>query len=285
MMERMSSKRWGATVVVLALLLSALPAAAHPGWGLVRDPSRGVIYYTDLQRVWRIDTKGERSVAVPDVHTHELRLDDAGNLYGEDLQGLGGDRWRYRVWRLSPDGRLEDVIPWQPNFRDDYGFVADAAGALYWASCVDMSRPCTVKRRTNDGKVSIAAGGATFGPPLNFLAPGPRGTVLLADGPDLKRVTAGGVELVAAGLSRAGGRFAIMGLHAAGDGSIYAAAFEDRMVVRLGPDGARSVAARSEAPWQPAGVLLAPDGLWVMEYDAARVQLRRIGPAGNVRVY
>jgi hypothetical protein len=285
MMERMSSKQWGATVFVLTLLLSALPAAAHPGWGLVRDPSRGVIYYTDLKRVWRIDAKGERSVAVPDVHTHELRLDDAGNLYGEDLQGLGGDRWRYRVWRLSPDGRLEDVIPWQPNFRDDYGFVADAAGALYWASCVDMSRPCTVKRRTNDGKVSIAAGGATFGRPLNFLAPGPRGTVLLADGPDLKRVTAGGVELVAAGLSRAGERFAIMGLHAAGDGSIYAAAFEDRVVVRLGPDGARSVAARSEAPWQPAGVLLAPDGLWVMEYDAARVQLRRIGPAGEVRVY
>ena len=267
------------------LFLSALPAVAHPGWGIVRDPTRGVIYYTDLQRVYRIDAKGERSVAVPDVHTHELRLDDAGNLYGEDLEGLGGDRWRYRAWRLSPDGRLVDVIPWQPNIRDDYGFVADAAGALYWASCVDMSHPCTVKRRTNDGKVAVAAGGATFARPLNFLAPGLRGSVLLADGPDLKRVTAGGVELVAAGLSRAGGRFAIMGLHAADDGSIYAALFEDRVVVRLAPDGSRSVAARSDAPWQPSGVLVAPDGLWVMEYDAARLQLRRIGSDGRVRVY
>ena len=266
------------------LLLSA-PATAHPGWGLVRDPARGVIYYTDLQRVYRIDAKGERSVAVPDVHTHELRLDDAGNLYGEDLEGLGGDRWRYRAWRLSPDGRLVDVIPWQPNIRDDYGFVADASGALYWASCVDMAHPCTVKRRTPDGKVNVAAGGAAFARPLNFLAPGPRGSVLLADGPDLKRVTAGGVELVAAGLSRAGGRFAIMGLHATDDGSIYAALFEDRVVVRLAPDGSRSVAARSDAPWQPSGVLVAPDGLWVMESDAARVQLRRIASDGRVRVY
>ena len=45
-----------------------------------------MIYYTDLQRVYRIDANGERSVAVPDVHTHELRLDDPGNLYGEDLE-------------------------------------------------------------------------------------------------------------------------------------------------------------------------------------------------------
>lgn len=270
---------------VLCLHISSIHAAAHPGWGLVRDPARGVIYYTDLQRVWRIDAKGERSVAVPDVHTHELRLDDAGNLYGEDLEGLSGDRWRYRAWRLSPDGRLVDVISWQPNIRDDYGFVADAAGALYWASCVDMSHPCTVKRRTSDGKVTVAAGGATFARPLNFLAPGPRGTVLLADGPDVKRVTATSVELVAAGLSRAGGRFAVMGLDAASDGSIYAAAFEDRAVVRLAPDGSRSVAARSDAPWQPSAVLVAPDGLWVMEYDAARVQLRRIGSDGRVRVY
>lgn len=274
-----------AALVVLSPLIAALPAGAHPGWGLVRDSTRGVIYYTDLQRVWRISPTGERSVAVADVHTHELMLDDRGNLYGEDLEGLGGDRWRYRVWRLSPDGRLEDVMPWRPGFRDDYGFVPDAAGALYWASCVDGTQSCVVKRRAGDGRVSIAAGGETFGRPLNFLAPGPRGHVLVADGADLKRLTETGVEIVASSLARAGGRFAIMGFHAASDGSIYAAAYEDRTVVRLAPDGTRSVAARSDPPWQPTGVLLAPDGLWVMEYDAARVQLRRIGSDRRVRVY
>ena len=91
-----------AALVVLSPLIAALPAGAHAGWGLVRDSTRGVIYYTDLQRVWRISPTGERSVAVADVHTHELMLDDRGNLYGEDLEGLGGDRWRYRVWRASP---------------------------------------------------------------------------------------------------------------------------------------------------------------------------------------
>jgi hypothetical protein len=71
-----------------------------------------------------------------------------------------------------------------------------------------------------------------------------------------------------------------MGFHTASDGSIYAARFEDRVVVRLPPDGTRQVSARSEAPWQPAGVLLAPDGLWVLEYDSSRVQLRRVGSVG-----
>jgi hypothetical protein len=274
-----------AAVTVLGLLAAAHPAAAHPGWGLVRDPARGVVYYTDLHRVWRISPTGERSVAVPEVHTHELMLDDAGRLYGEDLEGLGGDRWRNRVWRLSADGRLEDVIPWRPGFRDDYGFVRDGAGVLYWASCVDMTTPCVVKRRTPEGRVGFAAGTATFARPLNVLAPDTRGGVLVADGADLKRITATGVEVVASGLARGGGRFAIMGFQAASDGSIHATAFEDRVVVRLAPDGTRSVVARSAAPWQPSAVLVAPDALWITEYDGSRVQLRRIGSDGRVRIY
>lgn len=56
----------------------------------------------------------------------------------------------------------------------------------------------------------------------------------------------------ASGVARAGDRFAIMGFHSASDGSIHAAAFEDRLVVRIAPDGARCVSARSEAPWQPS---------------------------------
>jgi hypothetical protein len=272
-------------LLLVGLVAAASPGFAHPGWGIVRDPQRDLIYYTDLTRVWRIDGTGERTVAVPGVHTHELRIDGEGNLYGEDLQGVAGGGWRYRVWRLSTAGSIEDVIPWTAGFRDDYGFVPDSGGALYWASCVNREGGCVVKRRMPDGRVEVAAGGAAFERPLNFLASDSRGGVLLADGPDLKRITAAGVELVAADLARDRGRFAVMGLHAAGDGSIYATAFEDRTIVRLGRDGSRSVVARSSPPWQPAGVLAAGDALWVVEYDRARVQVRRIGPGERVRVY
>jgi hypothetical protein len=195
--------RLPAVLVAVAILGCSRSASAHPGWGLVRDNARGIVYYTDLTQVWRIDEKGERRVAVPNEHTHELMIDDAGNLYGEDSQGVGGG-WRYRVWRMSPDGRLTDVIPWKAGLRDDYGFVKDGAGALYWASCTDAKRLCTVKRRTADGRVSVAAGGAEFARPLNFVAAEPGGGVLLADGPDLKRITPTSVVLVASGLSKDG---------------------------------------------------------------------------------
>ena len=97
-----------------------------------------MIYYTDLQRVWRISPQASEVSPWP-MCTARVVLDDRGNLYGEDLEGLGGDRWRYRVWRLSPDGRLERM-PWRRRFRDDYGFVPDFPGALYWASCVVGTR-------------------------------------------------------------------------------------------------------------------------------------------------
>src|SRR5687768_16174030 len=99
----------------LLLLAAAVPARAHPGVGIVMD-RQGYVFYTDLQHVWRIAPNGGKSIAVRDVHTHELSMDGAGNLFGEDSEYLGGDRWRTRVWRRAPDGRMTDVIPWTDGF-------------------------------------------------------------------------------------------------------------------------------------------------------------------------
>ena len=273
---------------VLALVgvaAGVAPAAAHPGWGLVRDPVRAVVYYTDLTQVWRVDAAGRRTVAVPGVHTHELRLDRDGNLYGEHLESVGGDRWRHRVWRLAPDGALSELIPWREGFLENYGFVADERGALYWASCSVPADRCVVKRRAPNGQVSAAGSGATFARPFNFMAGDPRGGILVADGPDLRRITpADRLETVARGLSRDSGRFAIMGIWAAPDSSIYVAGFEDRVVLRLVGDR-REVVARTPRPWQPSAALRGPDGLWITEYDGARVRLRRVGPAGRETIF
>lgn len=57
-------------------------------------------------------------IAVPNVHSHELALDAAGNLYGEHLwyEGERTDRWSHRIWRRSPDGGVTDVIPAREGF-------------------------------------------------------------------------------------------------------------------------------------------------------------------------
>src|SRR5262245_49664858 len=103
------------------VLLPVARTHAHPGVGIVED-SRGNVYFTDLKQVWRIAPDGRMSLAVPAVHTHELCLDGDDALYGEHLWGEGG-LWRHRVWRLSRDGKLDDVVPQREGLLSDYSFV------------------------------------------------------------------------------------------------------------------------------------------------------------------
>jgi hypothetical protein len=65
----------------LLLLFGFQTVFAHPGIGIVKD-KKGNIYYTDLKQVWKIDRDGMKSVAVANVHTHELYVDQDDNLYG-----------------------------------------------------------------------------------------------------------------------------------------------------------------------------------------------------------
>lgn len=272
-------------LAAVLVLFTAGHAKAHPGWGLVRDPVRGIVYYTDLVRVWKIDRDGRRSVAVPDVHTHELRIDAAGNLYGEDLEGVGAG-WRNRVWRMTPDGRVADVLPWRSGFRDDYGFVADRNEALYWAKCSAERDSCVVRRRRGPGVVGDVAGGKTFARPLNFLASDVGGRVFLADGRSILRLTdADSFAVVYRGPASANDRFALMGFQPLASGEVLAAAFEDRTVIRIVPGRQPVVVYRTAAPWQPAAVLEAPDGLWITEYDGSRVRQRHRDAGGRERTW
>lgn len=279
----------GAAFVALGLLLLlafAAPASAHPSWSVVRDDARKVVYYSDLTQVFSIDARFERRVAVPRVHAHELRIDAAGNLYGEDAPVNG----RYRVWKRSPDGTVSDVIADRPGSRDDYGFVEGAGGALYWTKCATASGAsagsCVVRRRLANGLVETAARGAPFGQPLNFLSAMADGRVLVADGPDLKVIAkTGAVETYLRQVTRSRGRFAIMGFHSLPFDALYLAAFDDRAILRVGPDRVVSVEARSKAPWSPTGVLRTPDGLWILEYDRARARLRFVDAKGRERIF
>jgi len=102
--------------LLLALSLGAVrPALAHPSVGIVIAPG-GDVFYSDLTHVWRISRSGIKSIAVPNVHTHEIYVDANGTLFGEDNQWLGGDRYRHRIWSRRADGAISDVVPWTNGF-------------------------------------------------------------------------------------------------------------------------------------------------------------------------
>lgn len=52
--------------MALAVVAFSTVAYSHPGVGIVTD-SRGNVFYTDLQQVWRVGPHGTKDVAVPNL--------------------------------------------------------------------------------------------------------------------------------------------------------------------------------------------------------------------------
>lgn len=277
-------------LLILALPLSA--ALAHPGTGIVRD-RQGNVFYTDLHQVWRITPAGRKSIVVPDVHTHELGIDSLGNIYGEDNRylgsGEGDDRYRHRIWRRSPDGRITNIVPWRMGFWRDYGFVRDRAGAMYWIKC--PARRCSMYRRGRAAagagmKTTIVAKPMQFDRQINWFAASATepGVLFLVDGPALRRLDSSGrVTTVATDLGEH-----VMGLWPTADKAVYVAVYGARAVLRVDiADGGVATVARSPAPWGPSGVVVAPDGyMWILEYSTKNeARVRRIAPDGTARIF
>lgn len=276
-------------VPVALLLASVTLLAAHPGVGIVMD-SRGNVFYTDLKQVWKIAPDGSKSVAVPGVHTHELVLDPNDNLFGEHLwyEGEATDRWGHRVWRLSPEGTLTDLIPARRGFLDDYEdfhFVRDARGNMYWTI---RGASTVIRRRSPDGATTTVAG-ADF-KDVRWMTARPDGTLHLIDLYDLVRVTGDGkVETIARDLPERSwwqrlstNRHAVMGLWTDPQGDVFVAVNARGVVKKVSPDGQVHEVARSPFPWSPTGGLVAPNGdLWLLEYSFRGARARRIQADGK----
>lgn len=276
-----------AAAALAFLAAGAAPLLAHPGVGIVMD-ARGNVFYTDLARVWKISPDGRRTVAVPNVHTHELCLDVAGNLYGEHLwyEGEATDRWGYRVWRRAPDGTMTDVMPARQGFRTDYSFVRDAAGNMYSAVA---GTPTAIRRRSPDGTVTTIALCHDCRQ-VRWMTAAADGTLYFTDVGDLRMVSpAGRISTLARNLAAAAGSVPqgqewrlVMGLWTDGARNVYVAVYGRRQVKRVTPGGRVDVVATSRFPWSPTGGLIAPNGdLWLLESTFANaVRARRIAGFG-----
>lgn len=265
---------------------------AHPGVGIVRD-SRGNVFYTDLKRVWKIAPGGRKTVAVGNVHTHELCLDARDNLYGEHLwyEGEKTDKWGHRVWRRTPDGTVTAVIPAREGFRTDYSFVRDVSGAMYWA---ERRNPTLIRRRLPGGAVSTVAECRDCRD-VGWMTAAADGTVYFTDSGDLREVSPAGVlRTVARGLARrswtqphVSPRHALMGLWTDAARNVYVAGYGTREVKRIAANGGVEVVAVSGFPWSPTGGMVAGNGdLWILECSLTNaVRVRRVARGGRVTIY
>lgn len=279
-------------ILLTVWLALAGAATAHPGVGIVMD-RQGNVFYTDLKQVWKISPQGKKSVAVPSVHTHELCLDGEGNLYGEHLwyEGEATDRWGHRVWRLSPDGTLVDVIPARQGFLRDYSFVRDATGNMYWA---EREPRTLIRKRAPDGAISTLAACPSCRD-VRWMTATADGTVRFIDAGDLVEVSPdGSLRTVAKNLQehvftqpQVNEHHLLMGLWTDAAKNTYIASYGGRVVKKVTPAGQVQIATRSSFPWAPTGGFVAPNGdLWLLECSITNaVRVRRIGRDGRVTVF
>ncbi len=270
---------------LVCMVLTANYALAHPGIGLVSD-SKGTVFYTDLVHVWRITPAGNRTIAVRNVHTHELMLDNAGNLYGEDLQyeGEATNRWHYRLWKRTPSGKVIDLVGQQPGFRDKNGFVQDRQGNQYWLQ-TDQEKS-VIKKRTRQGKVSTIDSQLPTGRYTWLALSQDERHLLITDSRTLYQVDQGNGSMTRL-FSDTSHDHAFMGIWPDPMGSIYFADFTGRTINRVATNGQVEVVARTQLPWSPSSMLTTPDGsLWILEYSTTNhARVRRIARDGKSRVY
>lgn len=276
---------------LLYLISLSIYSIAHPGVGIVMD-SKGNVFYTDTERVLKIDVNGRKSVVIPNVHTHELFLDASDNLFGEHLWYEGAtNKWGHYLWRYSTNGRFEKIKPDTEGFREDYSFVRDHLGNMYWANRdKDCQQVIQMDKRMNKRKVS-----ATCFENIRWMYVNSKGELLFADFQDLIKIDQQGkAKKVAKQIANKSwtksivdNQNSVFGVWDDAAGNIYTAVASNRVVKKFDQTGKEEIVFRTAIPWTPTGGLVSPSGeLWVLECsDTNTVRVERVTSTNKRIVY
>jgi hypothetical protein len=251
----------------VVLLFLPWTASAHPGIGLVRD-SKGAIFYSDLEQVWRLKD-GKKTVAVANVHTHELFIDANDNLYGEHLWFIGGNNdFMHYLWVLRANGSLDTIVPPRLAYRQvDYSLARDPQGNVFYVKAF-VTAPDTshIFRRDKNGHETIIASGNFK--EVKWLNPQADGSILFVLGNSVHKISRNGKnkQIFPFGNTTS----TLGGAWKDGTGGIYVALFHDRIIKKLAAGASPTTIYSSPRGWSPVfGLYDADNVLWVLEYSEA----------------
>jgi sugar lactone lactonase YvrE len=282
--------RLGFQVLLLTALNFAHQSAfAHPPTGIVVN-KQGVVYFTDLETVWKLDINGSLSVfrsGVNGRHEHELALDKDDKLLGAGVSNEAS-KWISDVWRMKPNGELTYLLEPTSNPPRGFSMWTDESGNMYFVEQDNhLKKRTLLLRRTPDGQVTTLAG-STYGSrdgkgdAASFSSVGGMfissfGQVYLTDGTSLRTVSTDGVvTTIATDLNKRtaedgpplfGKNDGILtGLSVDKDNNVYVADAGNQRLLKVAPSGKFDVVYRGESPYYPNGVAVAPSGdLYVLE--------------------
>lgn len=242
----------------IACLLPPYTTLAHPGIGIVKD-SKGNIYYTDLQQVWKI-SNSTKTIAVPNVHTHELYIDAQDNLYGEhQYNNAAGDAFYHYMWQLQPNGKLDTVYTTQIAYQQiNFSLARDKAGNEYYTRLY-IKRPdeAHIYKKDIRGKETVFARGNFKG--VKWLHPQNDGSLLFTQHNNVYKVLPNGkIVCLAKNIGSpnpsfpfSGNSITIWGLWQDAASNTYVAVFSDQAVKKIALDGTVTTVYRSKGDWAP----------------------------------
>lgn len=256
----------------LFVVLFPLLGFSHPGVGIVKD-SKGNIYYTDLQHVWKI-SKGKKTIAVANVHTHELYVDQNDNLFGEGgYYNSGTEKFFHYLWVLRPGERMDTVIGMREEYvKPDFSLARDRRGTEFYLK--RFMSPFTdtnhIYRRPPGGAEAVLATGNFKR--VNWLHPQDDGSVLFASGSVIYRIDSlGNIALITDRIKNSHNgkpneEALVWGIWQDQAKNVYAAVLSDGVIKKIEPSGAITTIFTSAENWFPLhGVFDSDNVLWVME--------------------
>lgn len=300
-----------ALIITIAVITScAFPAgsvAAHPAWGIAVD-RHNQIYFSDLETVWKIDARGKLTVfraGVGGRHTHDLNMDEDGNLYGADNSyEPSTQRFFSAVWKTTPAGGFSYLLAPTNDPPEGTSIWKDRDGNMYHATNY-LGRELLVLKRAPNGNVTVLVGSGNAlreyrqGVPYSVggMAFGTDGALYLTDGANIRKVTTDGrmttlardlaLENPAESPTPESTATRLFGLAIDAQGNVFAADNGNRRVLKVTSGGAVSTAARAEQPWAPTGVALKDGNLYILEFgftppSTYTPRVRKLSPDGRI---
>ena len=294
------------TLVCTACVLLATNACAHPSWGIVVD-RQGQVYFSDLVTVWKIDDRGKLSIfrAGGDWHTHDLSIDEAGNLYGADNSyEPRTQRFFSAVWKMTPEGGFTYLLAPTDKPPQGTSIRRDHTGNVYHVTEYP-GRELLVLKRTAGGDVTVLVGNNDAAREYRQAVPygvsgtafGPDGSLYFTHGANVSKVTTSGALVALArnvmveGASENRGRGApLFGIAVNTQGDAFMADHGNRRVLKIAPSGQMTTLIRAEESWFPTGVAVSGNDLYVLEHKFTPAhaplgtRVRKLSPDGAVTV-
>ncbi len=253
---------------------------AHPGIGMVYDGER-YIYYTDLSHVWKLDTKsGISEIFVENVHSHELALDNAGNIYGEHYWYVESEqKFKNYIWSANKNGVTQKIREDQYGENDDFSFVRDRNFNSYEIRKGLEDYEVVL---TDSLKEKVLAKLRLNNPTWKYISK--KDILLFVDYPSIYRLNQGAISIVAQDVSSnrfpfsfVGDEHTIYGVWTDSKENVYVALYGGREIRRINEAGSTRVM-KSPFLWSPINGLFDIDNnLWVMECKVGgKIRVRKI---------